>query len=409
MKSDAIILGTELDGLLAAAWLVERGFAVQVLGFGAGSLHYAPAGLHVLGYTDGEQTVSDPFAALANLEPDHPYTKVGVQSLRMALDGFAALAQRIGLPIELFAQNARSIGPIGPASPVAGAFANQATLERISGHAVALARLAEVRDLPCDVLAEGLRKAGIAVSVFDAPIPGTVAQSVVLARAFDALPDPDAYFAGLRPLIDPVAGVVLFPAVLGLDRHAAVIEAASRMLGRTCLEVPLLPPSVPGIRLDRALRRHLQAHAVEINPNISLQSAHIADDLITLTDNDGRSYQAGAAILATGGVMMGGIALESDGLARETVFGCQTHQSLPLRADSVEQTLAALHAAGVVTDAMLNPLGADQRPLANIFVTGRSLGHWNPSAESSAEGVSIATGWFAARSAAALLERKARG
>jgi len=409
MKSDAIILGTELDGLLAAAYLVERGLSVQVLGFGAGSLHYAPAGLHVLGYADAEQTVSDPFAALADLGPDHPYAKTGVETLRMALDWFAALSRRIGLPVELFAQNSRSIGPIGPASPVAGAFAHQATFERISGHPVAVARLAEVRDLPCDVLAAGLRKAGIAVSVFDASIPGKVAQSVGLARAFDALPDLDAYFADLHPLIDPAASVVLFPAVMGLDRHAAVIEAASRVLGRTCLEVPLLPPSVPGIRLDRALRCHLQSHAVEINPNISLQSARIAGDTITLTDDDGRSYQAGAAILATGGVMMGGIAVESDGLARETVFGCQTHQSLPLRANGVEQTLAALHEAGVVTDAMLNPLGEDQRAIANIFVTGRSLGHWNPSAESSAEGVSIATGWFAARSAAALLERKARG
>ena len=40
----------------------------------------------------------------------------------------------------------------------------------------------------------------------------------------------------------------------------------------------------------------------------------------------------------------------------------------------------------------------------NVYVTGRTLAHWNPAVEASAEGVAIVTGWLAARSVHAYLE-----
>ena len=49
--------------------------------------------------------------------------------------------------------------------------------------------------------------------------------------------------------------------------------------------------------------------------------------------------------------------------------------------------LDALHRTGVDTDESLRPRSAGTGD--NLFVTGRTLAHWNPATEGSAEGVSI--------------------
>ena len=94
----------------------------------------------------------------------------------------------------------------------------------------------------------------------------------------------------------------------------------------------------------------------------------------------------------------------SYGLAREPAFGLEVSQSRPLEADNPEQALDALHETGVEIDDRLRPLAGGQLAYENLFVTGRTLGHWNPPKESSVEGVAIATGWAAAEEACAYME-----
>jgi anaerobic glycerol-3-phosphate dehydrogenase len=63
-----------------------------------------------------------------------------------------------------------------------------------------------------------------------------------------------------------------------------------------------------------------------------------------------------------------------------------------------------LHIAGVETDNALRPQSSGSGICHNVFVTGRTLAHWNPAAECSAEGVSVATGWVAAENAHGYLQ-----
>src|SRR5690606_28304950 len=95
MKCDCIVLGAELDSFVAAAHLAEQGYSVQLLSLGAGSLHYAPAGIHVLGYAPGaaDGKVADPYAQMADLGCDHPYGKLGVGRVRESLEYFAGLGK----------------------------------------------------------------------------------------------------------------------------------------------------------------------------------------------------------------------------------------------------------------------------------------------------------------------------
>jgi len=92
---------------------------------------------------------------------------------------------------------------------------------------------------------------------------------------------------------------------------------------------------------------------------------------------------------------MGGLDVDSHGYVHETALGLGVYQSEPLNALTVDASLHSLHMAGVETDTNLRPLNG----IRNVFVTGRTLSHWNPAQESSCEGVCISTGWVAAEKA----------
>jgi len=159
------------------------------------------------------------------------------------------------------------------------------------------------------------------------------------------------------------------------------------------------------MRLEQALNRHLIDRGVTVHNGAGISS--ISPGLgaaMILCDKTGRKFETCAVIVSSGGVLMGGLDVDSYGVVHETSLGLDTFQSEPLNAATVDQSLHALHVAGVETDCLFRPKRNGSTVTPNIFVTGRTLAHWNPAAESSAEGVCIATGWAAAQNAHSYIE-----
>lgn len=406
MKSDAIVFGAEFDGLLAAVRLVQLGLSVQMFGTGAGGLHYAPAGLHVLGYMSGDSTdaVTDPVSAISELNSQHPYRKVGVGAVKQALNWYSGFSAEIGLPVTLFETNSMALTPAGLGLPVFGATPHLATLEVCAGKTVTVVCFPGMRDFLVELICAALVKTGGSASVVEAPLPGKLTENAALAKSFDRLSDLSGYFAALKSELSANTDVVLLPAVMGLRRSGEILAAAENALGVPCLEIPTLPASVPGMRVDLALREYLQAKGVDCIGNFEPHSASTTSEGVTLTDVHGRQYKADVAILATGGVLMSGLEVQSDGHVRERLFDLDVVQTEPLSVTAVDLTLDALHTAGVETNDRLNPVDGIGQVIPNLFVTGQTLAHCNPAAESSADGLSIATGWAAAEHAYAYLK-----
>jgi glycerol-3-phosphate dehydrogenase subunit B len=402
LKTDAIIIGSELDGLVAAMRLLQHGYSIRMFSNGAGSLHYAPAGLHLLGYTPpgNEEIVVEPFDSIARLDRRHPYRKVGVDQVRNALDWFVKNNEEMYQPVAVNGDNELVVSPAGLCVPVYATSKYQATVKKLSGKTVVVVRFRDYRDFPIELIAAGLGKTGTKASIVDIEAPGGIVENAALAKAFDALEEPDSYFAVLKGSVPADTEVILFPAVMGWSRCRQTLTSAERVLGVPCLEVPTLPPSVPGMRLERALSHHLQRSGIAFHTGARINRFSFdKEDRIVVWDEMGRRFEAGVVIVSNGGVLMGGLDVDSYGVVTETTFGFQTFQSEPLRAVTVDQSLNALHVAGVETDNALRPQCNGSGICDNVFVTGRTLAHWNPAVECSTEGVCIATGFVGAENA----------
>ncbi len=405
MKSDAVIVGAELDGLIAAMRLLEYGRTVRIFSAGSGSLHYSPGGIRVLGYSPAanEETVSDPLQSLSLLHDQHPYRILERGKTQSALNWFVEATGKLDHHYRANGLNSMAVSPAGLALPTYATLAHQATFEELRGMNAALIRFEAFRELPVDLLASELARAGHEIVIVDHKTPGHFTENMALAKSFDNLADPEGYFSELKHSLPDGVEVVLFPAVLGLHEHDALLAVAEQVLGARCLEVATLPPSVPGVRLTNALETHLLHHQALFHTGAEVVPSEFKGGRCTrVVDQAGRAFEASVIVVSTGGTLMGGLEVDSRGRVHETALGLDVYQTEPLNALSVDRSLDALHEAGVETDASLRPrLGSES--CENIFVTGRTLAHWNPAQECSAEGVCIATGWAAAEAAQSYL------
>jgi glycerol-3-phosphate dehydrogenase subunit B len=406
VRFDALIIGAELDAWVAAARLLELGKSVCIAAPGEGSLHYAAGGLRVLGRVNGgERHVEAPFDAMAALDDRHPYRRCGEEKIRAALAWFAGSPLGVGFGPGLGAdQNSLVVTPAGLTLPVFSACRHQATTERIAGRKLVLCQFCGHRDLPVGLIAAELARRGERTEVIDIDPPDDRTESVAIARAFDSLGDARSWFAGLKTALPDDAEVVLLPAVLGHERHNEIVVSATDELGLPVFEVPTLPPCLPGIRLSEACERHVERQLGIVRAGCRIAGMNADNDrVVSVRDDTGRLIEASIFVLATGGVLMGGLQVDSRGRVGEPALGLAVYQTEPLSRGDAEETVAALHRAGVETDASFRPRHGASKPWRNLFVTGRNLAHWDPGAEISADGVAIVSGWAAVEAARAEL------
>jgi glycerol-3-phosphate dehydrogenase subunit B len=396
MRSDVVVVGAELDALLAALRLLECGARVRMLATGGGSLPYAPGGLQLLG-CGGE----NPFEVLESLAARHPLRLLGAGSVTPAIDWFLSIMDRLGWHWICGEENSPLLTMTGAPRYVLAHPESQATLDALQGRRIGVAAFDRFRDFPSDLVAVQLRRRGMDAAVFRiaTAIGGT--DSVRLGQAFDRPSEADALFATIRQALPEDREVVLLPAVLGIHRHSEVLERIERAIGRPVLETATLPPSLFGVRLHHLLMREILRLGGIVQYGMSEMRGRIAGDRCgTILDREGRSYDAAHYVVGAGGVLMGGLQVDSHGHVFEPLFDLVVHQTNPLRQRSPAATIDALHRAGVEASAALRPAARGGAPIENIRVTGTMLAHWNPTREGSAEGVAISTGWAAAEAIA---------
>ncbi|MBD5539140.1 MAG: anaerobic glycerol-3-phosphate dehydrogenase subunit B [Desulfovibrio sp.] len=418
--TDVMVVGSGLGGLMAALAAARQGREVRVISEGTGCLAIGTGCVDLLGYAPDGASVEDPWAAMAALAPAHPYSLLGAEKVRAALDALTETTAKHGLVLRPASRDGKPcntrvptiMGTLKPTYLMPETFDPD---DLAKAKRVLVASVMGFRDCRPALVIDQLRRYPdwADKEYFPCLIPTPFDDA---HRALNAL---DLARAAERPggsewligsLKERAAGcdLVLMPPICGRHAGSPLARELREALGCPVVEMLSIPPGVGGLRIRDALMRELAALGVELVENANVIGAGVAEGKCLSLDisSTGRSYstKARAYVLATGGILGGGVLLEP-GRAVERVFGLD----LALPADVTDWTepeifgSQAVSKVGVRVDDKLRPLDANGAlALENVFFAGRTLGAHDPAVEKSGYGVALATGWQAGLAAAEL-------
>ncbi|MCL4515332.1 MAG: anaerobic glycerol-3-phosphate dehydrogenase subunit GlpB [Firmicutes bacterium] len=441
MTYDVVVIGGGLAGLVAANVAARRGKGVLLIAEGLASLHMATGCIDLLGYAEpgDAMPVIRPWEALEELSaqaPCHPYAKVGRPLVAESLEWFAGLCREGGCPLAGSTGGENLLLPTGlgtvrptylaPETMISGNLADLSGNTGDSGDLL-IVGFEGFRDFYPAYVAENLNLAGERYGAH----PGWISNWPHAAGVQIGVPDStnmrDLSAVDLavrfereefrRKVAEKIKEVLArltcgaevarvgFPAVLGLEKAVEARHDLEEKLGLRVFEIPILPPSVPGLRLAGVLEKAARAAGVEVLLGSPVVGAEVENgrcrSVTVRTPVRENRYQAEAFVLATGGVLGGGIRVDLDG-PREPIFGLPVGHP-PAREDwSRPQLMApeghAFLRFGVEVDGGLRPLGRDGAvAIENLLAAGSLLAGHGSCNEQSAEGIAIATGYAAGR------------
>ena len=414
LTTDVVVVGGGLAGACAALSAREAGAAVLLVARAPGATAVSSGAIDFAG-GDDDAPIGEAARKLARSAPGHPYALLGDALVPAIDDALALLGRHLA---SLAVQGARTAAdrnlwlatPVGRAKPAAlaqGAIAagdlrNLAAREARLG----IVALAGGQAIEARLVARGLT-----------PLLAPLCETVVVAPDFyrqraDALRtlpeiaqdlDAPGRRAALatslaRAAAQARATHLLLP-TLGLADPVAARAELERAVGVPVLEMLGAPPSVPGLRLQRALANALEKAGVRFVQGIA---EHSSDGQVQIVRGvECQPVRAGAVVLASGRFLGGGIRCEADGRLRETVFdlparaaGRDVLASLPNERLFAERA-AGPHpglAAGVEADSDLRG--------GTSFACGAVLGGFDPARDEGGLGVCAVTGLLAGKRAA---------
>lgn len=410
MTYDTVVIGAGVAGLTAALRLAEAGQRVAVVAKGVGATHLAPATIDVLGYApQGVQSPAWALPRFVDAHPNHPYARLAPWVLEASIRWFG---ERVGTYDYIGGLGENYLLPtaVGVPKPSALVPETMAAGDLRRGGRFAFVGFGALKDFYPSYLADNLNHAQLQRSVsaraitIDPPVGGEAdVGALAFARRFE---DPEFREAVVRQLeaeVEP-GEAIGFPAVLGIDGARNVWLELQQALGRPVFEVPTLPPSVPGIRVFRALTAAIRRYGGRVVIGAPVVEVEAGDRRVAgvATGGEGRParYCARSFVLATGGLASGGMAMDSYGKLRETVFGLPL-EGLPRRGEA--QFLPGYfdrHPAsrvGVAVDQRFRPIDpAGSAVYENLHVAGATLAGAEPWREKSGDGISLSTGYAAA-------------
>lgn len=423
MKFDCIIIGGGIAGLTCGIKCARAGLQCAILSAGVSALHFSTGSIDLLSYDGGQNVVYQPFEflpAFMEAHPHHPYAKCGMETIEAAVQ---FLRNEVGHEGFELCSNERdnhfhvtSLGTLKPTFLSQRSVFNEVIR---SGFArklkAAVITIEGFRDFYPDIAAANLVRNKLFKDIEIAA--GSIRlsefwhtrknphefRSIDIARLFDS----GQYLDEVAEKIQQIAGDARFigmPAFFGINNYGQVLKKLEAATGRIIYEIPTLPPSILGMRLDNALKSRFAA----------LGGVYIAGDRVTggrieggrvrhiHTQNYGDiELQARHFVLATGSFFSGGMTSRFDAM-HEPVFGLQLSYTKERNTwyapDFFDSGGHPFLAFGVLTDGELHPATGTGEHLENLFCAGAILSHYDPVREGSGSGVAISTGYKAAGS-----------
>ena len=389
--SDVIVIGGGLAGFMAAAGAASHNQKVIVLTYGSGSLPLASGAID--------------FGSIENLPAHHPYKKIGLKACDAAAKFLLDITAQANLPYNgkpsaqipiVTAVGTLKFSALVPESMDASKLADKKKIFVVG--------ISGLKDFYAAMLADNLKKyfpdKTFEVAKIDLKLLG--GRDITCMDAAQILTDNEQPLANeLKALNATGDDAIIIPPILGiagsLSRSAVQTQLRADIIETTCL-----PPSPPGLRLQRAFIRYLQNADVRVFENSKVVRGVIEGKKVTgvVVENVVREkiFPARKVILATGGFYSGGLTMREFDNPREPIFdipvffpeGAENWSNAKLFSDKPQ----GFAMTGILTNDNLNPVDAGGKVLFdNLHVVGANLGGCDKIFERSAGGIAIASAY----------------
>ncbi len=428
MNFDTIVIGGGLAGYSAALRSLELGRKTAVISHGQSALHFSSGSIDVLAKLPNGNDVDKPqhgLKSLAQLVPHHPYSKLGKENIWPALEWYQALMTSLGIPLthQEDGSNHLRITPLGTlkstwlSQPFVYQIPSDLNTPELSK--VVFVGIDGFRDFHPELAADNFRLHAAFENLQISSATVTIAgfehlkrnpcelRSIDIARLLrndDAL---KAFADQLLRIASP-SDLVVMPAIMGNGDGLIWLNKLQKLTGLRIHEVPTMPPSLLGIRIEEAMSRafirqggvHLRGDQVTGGEFTYTGQTAQLEKVYTRNLQD-HALQATRFILATGSFFSQGLQANHQQIL-EPIFGLDVapyHQRESWHQDDffTAQSHPFLE-MGVLTNHKLNP-SIKQHTVSNLFCAGAILAHYNPISEGSGGGVAVCTGFHAANQA----------
>jgi glycerol-3-phosphate dehydrogenase len=409
---DILVIGGGLAGLVAAWRASLKGKRVRLITKGWGATHWHAGCVDVIGYyaASSPQPVESPRATLEDMireNPRHPYGLAGLEAIEEATLEFQLLCDQAGYPLRgSLESNWILPSAIGAPRPTCLAPATMIAGDLHRHDPMLIAGFETLKDFYPGLIAGNLALQGISASAVMLDLASLKSRRFlyphILAQRFEEEEFREEVAKTLKPGLGN-AQRVGFPAVLGLDDAVTVKNDLEKKLGREVFEIPPLPPSIPGIRLHNILLKIIEKNGGRVFDGMEALAAEVEGKQVVavFTEAAARNKvnRASNFILATGGILGGGIFAGHTGEVSEVVF------NLPLSApEKQDQWLDReflglpghpIYRSGLNVDSSFRPImEGDDILFENLFAAGTTLAGGDYIRERSFDGIALVTGFL---------------
>jgi len=405
--TDLLIVGEGLCGLFAAVLASQHGADTTLVAQGRGGLSLSHGCIDILRDRASATT-------LRTLPQGHPYKLAGGENLDRALKKFLVITSGGGLAyrggVEEILRLPTALGGVHATSFAPESLA-RASLGEIKSFTVGA--LEGFRDFSAELVRRNLARSGFPVpTVVSLPLLGDVPRRDLYAHDLALRFDDSEWRSELARAWKPrVGGLRLLgvPAVLGLWKHAEVIASLEDKLDLTLFEIPTLPPTLPGLRLERLLRRTALVAGVRLiegSRALGLVDGRSGGErvagVVVQAAGGPRTFPSDAVLLATGGTLHGGLIARQNGRILESVFDIPVQHSESRGEWTSERPLGAQPFAsyGLRVNSEMRPVSDEGAPyFANLYAAGGIIGGSDRAVEGTRQGIDLLTAFRAVESA----------
>lgn len=439
MKFDVVIIGGGLSSLVCGIKLQKAGKKCLMVSAGQNALHFSSGAFGLLGKLPDGTDVVEPLSAVEALPSEHPYSKIGKRRLSeyvASVPGFfsecgvalhpvpstgsgirpdTASVSAVTEPVEVVEatgtiRNGYRITALGTLKPAWLAMDDVTLLaskdEKI-GEKALIVNFSGFLDFNTRFIAESLEKRGTECRIESVKLdevellrknPAEM-RSVNIARVMNHESSWKAFAHKVQELLNG-EDVVILPEVFGFE-EPVIMQWIKEMIPAKVVFIGTTPPSVPGIRTQRLLKKAFEAAGgTFLMGDEAIDAAFDGERVASIrTANLGElRIEADTFVLASGNLFGKGLVASPDAV-KEPVFGLDVDYPAE-RKDWYDEKFFARQnytGFGVKTNGDFKPL-RDGKVVPNLYVVGSEVGGCNPLAEGSGAGVAIMTAFSAADS-----------